>query len=407
MLSLPPPQRHGYTHEAMCRGEVMQDYVIAVSNDPQTALDRVGIQVRQINRDQFPNSHSFFDHNRYEDFFASVYWVKEVAPREHDATCVTLIMRLRAGRQSSDIFRCGYVLVTRNATFVRESRAYCLQSRLINEIQQGPLIHQRELATVAWLRTGLGADDEIPRGHLLATCERVLRVRPEVTAAVAEKLKQVTPEKLEQYELLLQDYRSLRRLADETLNDEKVVTPENAQQLLEAMRQAAIAEERERFESQLTEQKLLHKKEQRTARADATKAIAARDAALAELAAREAEDHVTVDRMIGETNFAMKWFGRGATALLLLLGLLAITNYLTDWFSQSNAWSVVLGLAGLLGLYHFMAHLLGKPIVGLSGIVNFGCRKLFMRKLARSGILQRTDLSKFKFIIGQVCRESD
>jgi hypothetical protein len=37
-------------------------------------------------------------------------------------------MRLREGKHSSDVFKCGYVFVTRNPRFVQHSRSYCLQS---------------------------------------------------------------------------------------------------------------------------------------------------------------------------------------------------------------------------------------------------------------------------------------
>ena len=104
---------------------------------------------------------------------------------------MALLMRLRAGKHNSDLFRCGYVLVTRNPTFVRESRRYCVDARLIDPRQEGPVIHQRELATIAWLRTGLGAAEQIPRGHLMAICERILRVRLEVRDAVAAKLEKL------------------------------------------------------------------------------------------------------------------------------------------------------------------------------------------------------------------------
>ena len=275
MLSNRPAERYGYTHGALLRREVMPEYVQAVAKDPEGALEKAGIQVKPLTLSQYPNSHKSFSAEYYEDFFSSIFWVADVAPREHDATCVALLMRLREGRHHSDLFRCRYVLVTRNATFVHESRKYCLESRLINERQEGPVIHQRELATLAWLRTGLGIAEQIPRGHLLAVCEQVLRVRMEVSEAVGKKLREVTPEKIDQFELLLQDHRSVRKLADETLNDETVVTADNAEQLLEAMRKATIAEEREEFERNLQEQKKRHSELQRKARAEMTEARSA------------------------------------------------------------------------------------------------------------------------------------
>jgi hypothetical protein len=79
----------------------------------------------------------------------------QIAAREHDATCATLVMRMREGKHSSDVFKCRFVMATRNPTFVKHARGYCLQSHMINQTQEGPVIHQRELATTAWLRTGL------------------------------------------------------------------------------------------------------------------------------------------------------------------------------------------------------------------------------------------------------------
>lgn len=289
MLSKPGNERYGYTFDAMVRREVMEEFVLAVAHDPERALARIGVKVKPITLQQFPNAHVHFDEERYEGFFAGIRWVQEVAPREHDATCMALLMRLREGKHHSDVFRCGYVFVTRNPTFVRESRRYCLESRLINELQEGPVIHQRELATIAWLRTGLGASEQIPRGHLLATCDRVLRVRNEVREAVATKLRQVTPEKLEQYELLLYDQRSLRKLADETLNDETVVTAENAERLLELMRLATVEQERQQFEGKLREEQERNEAMFSANRTEAEKLASERDAALLQLLLKGAQ----------------------------------------------------------------------------------------------------------------------
>ncbi|MGA8611850.1 MAG: hypothetical protein WB760_09070 [Xanthobacteraceae bacterium] len=124
----------------------------------------------------------------------------------------------------------------------------------------------------------------------------------EVRDAVAAKLREVTPDKIEQFELLLQDQRSVRRMADETLNDETVVTTENAERLFEAMREATVAEERQEYERGLQQQRARHLETQRQLRKETSKAIAAaeqaateRDAANAALAARKKADQLTAD----------------------------------------------------------------------------------------------------------------
>jgi hypothetical protein len=413
MLSKRPSERYGYTHDALLKREVIPEFVQAVARDPEGALQKAGIQVRPLTLSQYPNSHKWFNNQYYEDFFSAVYWVEDVAPREHDATCVALLMRLREGRHHSDLFRCGYVLATRNATFVRESRKYCLESRLINQRQEGPVIHQRELATLAWLRTGLGIAQQIPRGHLLAVCEQVLRVRMEVSEAVGKKLRQITPEKIEQFELLLQDHRSVRKLADETLNDETIVTADNAEQLLEAMRKATIAEERQEFERNLQEQKKRHSELQRKARAETTEARSAmlraeeeRDEAKAALAARKERDKEAADEFARRIARRAGLVEKLASIFLLLMGGVAILQYFTGWLSTSFAWTCVLAVAGLIGLYDFITNRLERPKVGIPTLLKWYCRWAFARRLKKANLPDQS-IEQFEFEGCSIRRKND
>jgi hypothetical protein len=402
MLNLPPPKRHGYTQEAMRKGEVMEAYVQVVARNPEKALEGAGIRVKPITLGQFPHQHRFFNSEQYEDFLSTITWGNDVAAREHDATCLALLMRLREGKHNSDLFRCGFVFVTRNAMFANRSRGYCLQARMISQVQEGPVIHQRELATVAWLRTGLGAALDIPRTHLIATCDRVLRLRFEVQEAVAATLAAVTPEKIEQFDLLIQDHRSIRKLADETLNDERVVTSENAELLLEAMRQATIADEKEKLEKEFSERRAADKK----ALSEARKAVRERDAALDEVRAalssdKERERRI-ISRLIEKTNRDVRWVEVTITGLLLVLGLLAIVDFATGWLKSALWWKIIAAAGGLAGLYHLIAHLLQKPLIGVSTGLDFLARKLFNWRLRRRDLDDRFDLSNVDVVRGRI-----
>lgn len=402
MMSLPSHRRHGYTHEAMSRGEVMAEYVTSVANNPEQALKAVGITVRPIDRSSIPSMHTYFDENRYEDFFSAVHWVQDVRPREHDATCMALVMRLRHGKSSSDLFQNKYILVTRNPTFARESRAYCVQSRLISERQEGPVIHQRELATIAWLRTGLGGDEKIPRGHLLGTCELVLKVRPELTAAVGEKLRQVSPDNINQFELLLLDSRSVRRLADQTLNDESVVTAENAGQLLEVMKAAAIEEERVVFEQQMAAQKEKHAAERKAISSQRSLALGERDAAQALLAERTIADQKRFEILIKQQNHFIRILELTVIGSLLLLGAAGVVQYFTQYFSGSAVWYCITTVSGALGLYYFYTNLLEKPKIGLASILSAVSRFLFFRKLSTHGLQNFVGMDQVQIKNGQI-----
>ena len=412
MLARDPAKRDGYTHEAMVRNEVMADFVIAVARDPETALERAGIKVRQLSLSQFPNTHQYFDDAHYEDFLASVNWVQDVHPREHDATCLALVMRLRAGRHNSDLFRTGYVFVTRNPAFVRQSRAYCIENEMLSPFQQGPIVHQRGLATMAWLRTGLGIAEDIPRGHLIAICERVLIVRPEVKRAVANVLNHVTPEKLEQFELLLSDQKSLRKLADETLNDETVVTAQNAERLLDLMKAAAIEQERAEFETRLKAERAQHIAQRRLVAESADKAKRERDAALAVVAQDEQRRQGLVEQAIYETNRICRWIARLASGLLILIGLLALydlatenlSNGTTKWPLASSAWHLVILAAAVAGGYYLILDVREKPKKGISSVLNWLARVLLRYKLRQKGLDTEISIDRFSISDGQIRR---
>ncbi|MGX1163815.1 hypothetical protein AB7M16_000081 [Bradyrhizobium sp. USDA 372] len=408
MLSRPHNKRFGATHAAMRSGEVMESYVQAVAKDPELALDNVKIPVKAIDLEQFPNQQKWFDQERHDDFLSQVVWGNDVAAKEHDATALTLTMRLREGRHSSDLFRCRYVFVTRNATFERTSRRYCLQSQILNQVQTGPVVHLRELATLAWLRTGLGpAGQEIPKAHLLATCDRVLRARTEVQDAVAAKLQEVTPEKMPQFELLIQDHRSIQRLADETLNDERVVTAENANQLLEAMRQATIEEERAAMEAEKSAARQRANKRHKADQIALKEAEARADAATSALAQAAAKEQGRLARAIARTNLLLKLIDRTTLVILLFMGATGAYDFVTGGsLKQYLAWKIVMGIAGAFGLYHLIAHIRGHHVLGTTNFLNWLGRHLLKRALVRADI-DGIDLDKgIEFVGGQARKKS-
>ena len=237
----------------------------------------------------------------------------------------------------------------------------------------------------------------------MAICERVLRVRMEVRDAVAAKLRQVTPDKIEQFELLLQDHRSVRKLADETLNDETVVTAENAEQLFEAMRKATVAEERLEYERNLQKQKARHLESQRKSRAETNRAVAAaqqsakeRDAAKAALAARKTADRSTADGFALKISTRAKRIEHFATVVLLGMGALAVVQYFTGWLTTSRLWTLLLAVAGVIGLYDFITNRLERPKIGVPTLLRLYCR-WSLNRLLKAANLPEQSVDDFDF----------
>ena len=56
----------------------MIEYVQAVANDPEKALEKAGITIRPLTLELLPSQHQFFPQERYEDFFSSIIWVEEL-----------------------------------------------------------------------------------------------------------------------------------------------------------------------------------------------------------------------------------------------------------------------------------------------------------------------------------------
>ena len=231
--------RHGRTHTAVLKREVDRQYVQTVASDIEKAASTFGVDVRDYDLEKFPNEHKFFDSARNSDIYSFLTWPNPQA-RDHDAFAVTAIMRLRHGKHKNDPLDNSHVFISSNEKLVEKSRRYCIESQLIRETQCGPVVDTRDLATIAWLRTGFVNSDKLPMSHMLAQCERVLRVRKDVIEAARAQVAKFSPGKVEQFELLLQDNRAVNYLMDTARGSSAKFDPDADQELLDGMLDAAI-----------------------------------------------------------------------------------------------------------------------------------------------------------------------
>jgi len=170
-LKASPSDRHGRTHTAILKGEIDRAYVQTVASDVEAAAEKFGVSVRNYSLEAFPNDHKYFDDERNKDVYSFLSWDNPLA-RDHDAFAVTAIMRMRHGKHKNDPLQNSHVFISSNEKLVRKARDYCLQSKLVRETQCGPVVDTRDLATIAWLRTGFENSEKIPISHMLAQCER-------------------------------------------------------------------------------------------------------------------------------------------------------------------------------------------------------------------------------------------
>jgi hypothetical protein len=168
------------------------------------------------------------------------------------------------------------------------------------------------------------------------------------------------------------------------------------------MRQATIAEEKGKLEKEFSTQHA----EDRRLLAEARRTIRTMDESLRELRAlretnKQREARV-VQRVIDATNRQLRFVDIGVTVILLALGGLAIIDFAIGWPSGKWWWGAVTAVAGLAGLYHLIAHLLQKPIVGLSGILNRVGRRLVILRLQRLGLEDCPEAAQLEYSGGRI-----
>lgn len=409
-LKASPSDRHGRTHTAVVKGEVDRAYVQTVASDIEAAAEKFGVNVRDYSLDAFPNDQKYFDSERNTDVYSFLSWDNPLA-REHDAFAVTAIMRMRHGRHKNDPLQNSHVFISSNEKLVRKAREYCLQSQLVRETQCGPVVDTRDLATIAWLRTGFENSEKLPTSHMLAQCERVLRVRKDVIENARQQVAKFTPEKVEQFELLLQDNRAVSYLMDTARGSSSPFDPERDQELLDRMLDAAIKVVRDETDAKLSEKdkKIRQLRAENNKRQKETESeyeakldeearkTADVEARLAELERLREEDakrlasvsswHETV--MQAGIEYANKWIGRyqvlGA-AVLAAAGILATFGVfwgpsslppIVDWGSK---------IVAVVGVGFTVLALLGRPVPGLWQLIERRGEKWYANYCVNKGV---------------------
>lgn len=392
MLARPPSQRTGPTADALRRNQTSEAYVRSVISNPDQELRRFNILVTDRSLAQFPNEHAFFPKEIYDEFYSRIRWQLENAPRTHDASVVAFVMRMRGANNSPDIFSSRHILITRNGILAQSTRRFCLDRDLINRRSCPPVIHQRQLATAIWLRTGFntGESAEIPRRYLLAACERVLELKKSVVDQVRLAARGLTPEKAEQLELLLTQDRSTQILMDQTLGMSHLVSSTNVDALVDTMKQGLVSEIRDEKEAEVAVLKAEAASKVRHAHEGRRSAEAEMRRLNQALQQSEADDRAAINALVLATNKAMRWRYRAANwiagfvliAVALLpmatelvsgpekLGLLAVSGVVAVVFGYFQVWDKQMGLRRRIEAW------------GLKRIHNLATERRLERKLA-------------------------
>lgn len=319
----------GPTARSMARGEVLRQYVQSVSNDPEGMLGNFGVSVVHRTLDQYPQEEPYFTQDDIDQVYSRLGFQLTVPRREHDTTVTALVMRQRKGHGSQDIFGTSFVLLTRNGPFAQAALRACQETERLATNHVSPVVHRRVIATALWLRTGLTTNvAEIPKRMLLASCERVLSVRENVVANVVKFSNSLGAEKAQQLELMLKQDRSQQVLMDKTLGASGVISEDNIEVLFEEMLEPFKDEIREEAAQEVAQIRSSQRKTNRAAKDRVDAADRAKEAAEAEVKARDEEDLRALLRtgleVQGLLNAKLRRRKFIAVALAAVAGILAV-----------------------------------------------------------------------------------
>lgn len=263
MFELSPHERYGPTAEAIRKGEVLEAFAREVMEDVAGYVTQLlGFPIVRQSLDDYPNFHRYFDNELFEEFAARATWHEHPEPRTVDAMSVTLLLRRRRDTHSRDPLKVKFLMVSRNRLYADFARRFCIEHDLLSDVEVGPIIHQRRMAAMIMLTLGYQGRREFTRRQVLGSCERVLRMRPQVARTALRTIREVKPEVLPQFEALLTRPRSAQVLADKTLNVDRVINNDNVLELLDLMEGSLAEKHKAQAEEKISQIQTTHKRKE-------------------------------------------------------------------------------------------------------------------------------------------------
>ena len=188
------------------------------------------------------------------------------------------------------------------------------------------------------------------------------------------------------------DQKSIRRLADLTLNDETVITDENAEQLLEAMRSATVEEEKAGFDNNFARRVRIGRVSSRKCerkRSGPRRLLAVwprSDEALRKLEEVRKAKIAGIGEIVGQVNLIVSRCDKAATACIFVAAIALISNSIFHWYPPVGMISAIVGTAMiLLGGYHQLMKVLERPTIGVPTVMGWLARLLVRGEIGASG----------------------
>lgn len=270
MLNTDLRSRHGLTWEAVKRKELTEGYVRDVLNRVEYYVKaHTKVKVLPQRLTQLTSSRKYCDDDIVEQL-AEKMTAQAEAGRARDAESLAIVMRRRAGKETSNVFDSEFLFLTGNAVIVGRSNDVLRYNELLGKDRTliGPAIHHRALSGLLFANSGIEEKKEISRREILSACARVLIVRPKILSGLNAELSRLgDPKRASQVEAMLTQPRATEILMDKTVGAGRTISRDDVEEVIQEMRQSTAEDVKMEYDSR--EQKLVEEHQSEITRIDA------------------------------------------------------------------------------------------------------------------------------------------
>ncbi|TCL91845.1 hypothetical protein C8J38_105148 [Rhizobium sp. PP-WC-2G-219] len=255
LLARPHLERTGPTAEALRKREVNEAYVLSVKNNLEHFLKDQGIQVLPATPMQYKSSERYCDENAMVRLSARMPGQRDVS-RERDTASISIIMRRRQGYETNNILASKCILLTGNHALISETAKVLREQKLLgaNRALISPAVHHRVLSGFLFANFGLSDKRDVSRKQLLASCTRILAVRPGLLDRLRSQIEIAKRDvDADTLTAMLNQPRASEVLMDLTVGQSRPISPGNVDELLTAIRKTAADDVRTEYEDKLSQ----------------------------------------------------------------------------------------------------------------------------------------------------------
>jgi hypothetical protein len=186
-----------------------------------------------------------------------------------DAWSLAYAVRRQNGAHTSNLYESKCVILTRSPRFVTTARKFLREECGYPSYAVAPVMELRHFSTMFMLSYGVDATRPVIRSELVAECDRVLSISPDLPRRIRHVMSKWEGVPHDKIEAALEDPVLLSELAVATSNDPTVVTASNGAAIFEIFRSAGKKDAEIRHLEEERKLKEIHQGELEQIRLDA------------------------------------------------------------------------------------------------------------------------------------------